>query len=92
MSKSGAVRYFVSGRVQGVGFRYSAQRRARGLGLTGYVRNRADGRVELWAEGDADALATLDAWLRKGPPTARVEGVEREVQSPSGSYTRFTIR
>ena len=66
----------VSGRVQGVGFRASAQQVAQRLGLAGWVRNLADGRVELEAEGPAPILDQLLAWLRKGPSLSRVDGVE----------------
>ena len=66
----------VSGRVQGVGFRYSTQEVAVRLGLRGWVRNLSDGRVELEAEGDAAALDRLLEFLRAGPRMARVDGVE----------------
>lgn len=66
----------VSGRVQGVGFRYSACTEALRLGLVGWVRNLDDGRVELEAEGAPDAVGALADWLAHGPAGARVEGVE----------------
>jgi acylphosphatase len=72
----------VSGRVQGVGFRASAQQVAQRLGLAGWVRNLADGRVELEAEGPPVVLDQLLAWLRKGPSLSRVDGVE--VDWPDG--------
>lgn len=72
-SQSG--RFIVSGRVQGVGFRWSAQRRAEDLGLAGWVRNLPDGRVEVMAAGDR--LAELEEWLQEGPRWARVEAVEK---------------
>jgi acylphosphatase len=72
-----AARFLVSGRVQGVWFRGSTQRRARELGLDGFARNLADGRVEVVASGDAAAVEELAAWLRQGPPLAEVEAVER---------------
>ena len=68
--------YRVSGRVQGVYYRASAQARARELGLRGWVRNLADGRVEALAAGPAAALAEFAAWLAAGPPRAQVSGVE----------------
>lgn len=68
--------FLVHGRVQGVGFRWNTVRAARELDLVGTVRNRADGSVEVHAEGSADALARLRAWLESGPPAARVESVE----------------
>ncbi|HET7925322.1 MAG TPA: acylphosphatase [Rhodanobacteraceae bacterium] len=71
-------RFLVSGRVQGVFFRASTQNEARRLGLAGVARNLEDGRVEVIASGADDALSALERWLRQGPPSARVEGVERE--------------
>ena len=71
-----ARRFLVSGRVQGVGFRYFTQDIARREGLTGVVRNLPDGRVEVVAEGDERALTRLEAALRRGPSHARVEHVE----------------
>jgi acylphosphatase len=71
-------RFHVSGVVQGVFFRASTQARARELGLTGWAKNLADGRVEVVAGGDAAALDQLERWLQHGPPGARVDAVERE--------------
>jgi acylphosphatase len=68
----------VRGRVQGVGFRYAAVEQARRLGLRGWVRNRADGAVELAAAGPADAVAALLDWVAQGPPLARVHEVRHE--------------
>jgi acylphosphatase len=59
--------------VQGVFFRDTTRQQARGLGLTGYVRNLADGRVEVFACGERQALERLSAWLRRGPELARVD-------------------
>ena len=73
-----AARFRVSGRVQGVGFRAAARRRAQELGLNGYARNLPDGCVELLAQGDAACIETFAEWLRHGPPLARVDGVRRE--------------
>ena len=73
-----ASRFFVRGRVQGVGFRYFAQRAAIQLGLTGYVRNLDDGSVEVYAVGSAEKLAELAGYLRKGPRWAEVRGVEQQ--------------
>ncbi|MFT4196828.1 MAG: acylphosphatase [Pseudoxanthomonas sp.] len=72
-----AGRFLVSGRVQGVFFRASTREQALRLGLHGSARNLADGRVEVIAAGTAEALAQLEAWLRQGPPAARVEQVVR---------------
>lgn len=66
-------RFVVSGRVQGVGFRYSAAAQARRLGLAGWVRNRADGAVEGLASGPPSKLDSFRDWLRAGPPSAQVD-------------------
>ena len=71
-----AARFFVSGRVQGVGFRAAARRRALELGLSGYARNLADGRVEAFVQGDPADIETFARWLQQGPPMARVEDVQ----------------
>ena len=76
MSVPARVRLGISGRVQGVSYRLHAQAKARSLGLTGWVRNRDDGRVEALAEGPADALDEFIAWCGSGPQFARVTGVE----------------
>ncbi len=68
--------FFVSGRVQGVFFRAHTQATARRLGLTGWVRNLPDGRVECLACGDEARVGEFEAWLWQGPPQARVERVE----------------
>lgn len=68
-------RYRVTGRVQGVSFRASTRDRALALGIAGHAHNLADGSVEVLASGSAEALAALEAWLRQGPPAARVEAV-----------------
>lgn len=71
-------RFLVAGKVQGVFFRASTREQALRLGLRGYARNLADGRVEVIACGDDGALAQLEAWLHEGPPAARVQSVARE--------------
>lgn len=78
---SSCQRCLVSGRVQGVWFRGTTQRQARQLGLTGYAHNLPDGRVEVLACGDVQALDRLRAWLWEGPEAARVEQVECETVS-----------
>lgn len=72
-----AARFLVSGRVQGVAFRAHARAEALALGLDGHAVNLDDGRVEVLAAGDADAIDALARWLRHGPALARVEAVER---------------
>lgn len=66
----------VSGRVQGVGFRWYAREKGQELGLAGWVRNLPDGRVECWLEGEEGAVEAMVAWLEKGPPSAQVKSVE----------------
>jgi acylphosphatase len=73
-----ARRWYVRGRVQGVGYRYFAQRSAQALGLSGYARNLDDGRVEVYAAGPADKLAELSPLLYRGPRWADVRGVEEQ--------------
>lgn len=82
----------VIGRVQGVGFRWWAQRQAEQLGLTGWVRNRDDERsVEVLAEGAAGQLDAFEQRLREGPHGARVERVDARREPGSGEYRRFEI-
>ena len=81
----------VSGRVQGVGFRYSAYREARTLGLCGWVRNKANGDVEVLAQGKQEKLDLFLAWLRKGPPGARVDSVQAKPLTLNKNYRDFTI-
>ena len=71
-----AKRFYVSGRVQGVGFRFFAERTAASLGVSGYVRNLFDGRVEVYAIGSAEQLEALRNTLRRGPRMAAVDRVE----------------
>lgn len=73
-----AARFYVAGKVQGVFFRASTREQATRLGLRGYARNLADGRVEVLAAGDTSALDALADWLRHGPPHARVDALLRE--------------
>lgn len=81
----------VRGRVQGVGFRWSAREAAKRLGLTGWVRNAEDGSVEVTAEGKADKLEAFAVWLHRGPLGARVDAVERRDRAPAGTYRTFTV-
>lgn len=76
----------VCGRVQGVGFRYSAIREAHRLGIRGWVRNAANGDVEVWAEGDQKQLAAFLSWLHRGPEFSRVDSVETQDKQPAGYY------
>jgi acylphosphatase len=79
-----ARRFMVRGRVQGVGFRYFAEEMARLEAVNGFVRNLPDGRVEVLAEGDADAVLRFERAIRRGPVGARVEDVETESVEPAG--------
>lgn len=72
-----AAHFLISGKVQGVWFRASTREEALRLGLRGYARNLADGRVEVLAVGQDDVVEQLANWLREGPPLARVDAVER---------------
>jgi acylphosphatase len=82
----------VEGLVQGVFFRDSTRRRARQLGLTGWVRNLPDGRVEVVAEGERKSLEILVAWLHEGPEYARVAEVIASWDSASGEFADFSVR
>jgi acylphosphatase len=83
-------RVVVTGRVQAVGFRASCHHRAERAGLGGWVRNRADGRVEAAFEGPAETIDELVSWCREGPPLARVTHVEVSDEAVQGD-TRFII-
>ncbi len=84
-----ARRFIVSGRVQGVGFRYFVVREAEALGLAGWVRNLPDGRVEVLASGDEAAVDVMGGRLWQGPPHARVGAVETaDADPPAGAGFR----
>jgi acylphosphatase len=77
----------VTGRVQGVWFRASAEREAARLGVAGFARNERDGSVTVEAEGPAPAVDAMVAWCRSGPPRAEVAGVEVTDCDPQGTAT-----
>ena len=81
----------ISGRVQGVFYRDSTRREATRAGLTGWVRNLPDDRVEALFEGDEAAVQRLVEWCHRGPPDARVEQVAVERGEATGEFDRFTI-
>jgi acylphosphatase len=81
----------ISGRVQGVGFRYYVERIALREGLSGYVRNLRDGSVETMVEGDAESVGRFDIAVRQGPPGARVRDVETTELTPAGRTTGFMV-
>jgi acylphosphatase len=87
-----ARRYLISGRVQGVGFRYFAEAAAGREGLHGWVRNLPDGRVEASAEGEAEAIERFERALRHGPPGARVVHLDIEASVPTGRDAGFSVR
>ena len=87
-----ARRYVITGRVQGVGFRYFVEAAAAREGVNGWVRNRADGAVETWVEGDEEAVTRVEAALHRGPGSAHVEDVSVEDATPTGRVTGFSIR
>jgi acylphosphatase len=82
----------ITGRVQGVWYRGSAQEEARRLGLRGWVRNLPDGSVEALAEGESEAVRAFAAWCRVGPPGARVASVEETPEPAAGDLQGFKIR
>ncbi len=89
-AKSGK-RWFITGRVQGVGFRYFVQAKATALELTGWARNLEDGRVEVYAAGNLERLNDLAAALRQGPRMAEVRHVD-ESEAAVDSFSSFLIR
>ena len=82
----------VSGRVQGVGFRYSTYDKAKEFAVAGWVRNTASGEVEIMAEGKQENLQMLAAWARQGPPSAHVTRVGEEWTDFTGEFKEFRIR
>ncbi len=85
-------RLLVSGRVQGVGFRWSTVDQARRLGVRGWVQNRPDGRVEAEVEGERRDVLALVAWCRRGPPAADVDEVEVGFAPHVGDLDGFGAR
>ena len=82
----------VSGRVQGVGYRWRAVEAARRFGVTGWVRNLPDGRVELVVDGEKAPVAAMVAWCRKGPKEARITGFSDAPRGEACLYDQFEIR
>jgi acylphosphatase len=87
-----ARRYLISGRVQGVGFRYFTEAAAAREGLHGWVRNLADGRVEIDVEGEAEAVERFERHVRHGPPGARVSDVNVDDTVPQRRESGFSVR
>jgi acylphosphatase len=87
-----ARRYFVSGSVQGVGFRYFTQRAAEDLGVSGYVRNLRDGRVEVYATGSAERLSSFKTTLENGPSFSSVGEIREETAAVDAQFeNKFVI-
>jgi acylphosphatase len=82
----------VRGRVQGVWFRGSARAEAERLGIVGWARNRADGSVEILAQGRSNALERFVAWCASGPPGALVESVDRQAEPVADDLRGFEVR
>ena len=91
MYEASRVRTVITGRVQGVGFRYFVLRNAKELRLAGWVRNRTDGAVEIVAEGDKQDLQHLVSKLKIGPPTAWIEHISIQWQPPADNLADFVI-
>ncbi|MBI3638037.1 MAG: acylphosphatase [Candidatus Rokubacteria bacterium] len=83
---------FVEGRVQGIGYRNYAHRRAEMLHLSGYVMNLKDGRVRVYAEGPRDVIEDFARHLEKGPPLARIERVAVTWRPATGRFAEFSVR
>lgn len=92
MDESRSVAVVIVGRVQGVGYRAWTQRQAEARGLSGHVRNRADGAVEATFTGPAAAVDAMVQACRAGPPGARVERVETQAAEPEAGIAGFAIR
>jgi acylphosphatase len=86
-----ARRFFISGEVQGVGFRFFAQRAAARHQVVGFVRNLDDGRVEAWVEGPSQSVEAFKDELATGPRYSSVDNFEEITAEPSGTYSSFRI-
>lgn len=87
-----ARRLTIGGRVQGVGFRWSTRTEADAVGVTGWVRNRPDGTVEAWFQGEPEAVERMVDWAHRGPGSARVQDVEVTEADPDDTLSGFEIR
>ncbi len=83
---------FISGMVQGVGYRWNTQRQANKLGLTGWVRNLRDGRVEAVFEGEESTVRDMVQWCHTGAPSARVDDVDVDYEDATGKFRSFNIK
>ena len=91
-SRHARIRLIVIGRVQGVGFRFSAYDEAIALAVAGFVRNLRGGEVEIVAEGPRQKLKMLASWAHQGPPSAQVTETREEWLDPTGEFAEFRIR
>ena len=87
-----SVHVLISGKVQGVWFRASTKQKAEELGITGWVRNTSDGKVEAVFEGEEKIVQKMIEWCHHGPPLAKVEHVEIKQQKPSNGFEGFSIK
>ena len=86
------VHVVISGRVQGVWFRANTKQKAEQLGVTGWVKNTADGKVEALFEGDKKHIQEMIDWCHQGPPSAQIDHVEITEQSASNGFDGFSIK
>ena len=91
MTNNTRAHVFLTGRVQGVAYRFFAEKYARSLGVTGWVRNRGDGRVEVLAEGDRASVDRFLGRLKEGPRLARVEDVDVRWEAYTGEFPDFRV-
>jgi acylphosphatase len=87
-----ALHLLISGRVQGVSFRYYTRQKAAELGVDGWVRNLMNGKVEAWVQGEAGAVDKMVSWCRQGPPSARVDEIRAEDETVDSEIQGFEIR
>jgi acylphosphatase len=92
MDNQARAHLLISGRVQGVFFRSETRDKAKAMGISGWVRNTSDGRVEAVFAGDRDNVEEIIQWCRKGPPTARVQDVDVDWEEFRGEFGSFSIR
>ncbi len=92
MSEKARAHVHITGRVQGVGFRYDTQWTAQGLAVCGWVRNRPDGSVEAVIEGEKDRVERMVAWCRRGSALSRVDALVVNWADYTGEFTAFGIR
>ena len=86
------VHVYIAGRVQGVGYRYSTVQKAKNLGITGWVRNTHDGKVEAIFEGDENSVEEMIAWCKQGPPMSFVLNIEVYNQPYTGEFQKFSVK